>query len=192
MSAPAHVIDKCMAIPGWMHPASLNWLYDRAAEANVVVEIGVWKGRSTIALCEACPGVVYAVDHFMGNQQELGREHAICQTAEGRREVMWAALCNLQPYMESGKCRMLPMPSAFVADLFDDADLRAYFVFIDGSHGYEDVLDDIVCWKSIVRRGGIIAGHDYDQPDVKRAVDAILGDVEVFKGDAQWIWWKRL
>jgi len=38
-------------------------------------------------------------------------------------------------------------------------------VFIDGNHSYKYVLSDIEHWEPIVRKGGIVAGHDYvDNP----------------------------
>eukprot|EP00927_Polykrikos_kofoidii_P014338 TRINITY_DN1627_c0_g2_i1.p1 TRINITY_DN1627_c0_g2~~TRINITY_DN1627_c0_g2_i1.p1 ORF type:complete len:504 (-),score=82.17 TRINITY_DN1627_c0_g2_i1:168-1679(-) len=35
------------------------------------------------------------------------------------------------------------------------------FVFIDGPHTYSNVRNDIISWLPRVRRGGIIAGHDF-------------------------------
>tara|TARA_B000000557_G_C20812579_1_gene461032 strand:+ start:1901 stop:2461 length:561 start_codon:yes stop_codon:yes gene_type:complete len=46
------------------------------------------------------------------------------------------------------------------------------FVFIDGSHLYEDVLDDINHWYPKVKKGGILSGHDLGKhcPQVELAV----------------------
>jgi hypothetical protein len=46
------------------------------------------------------------------------------------------------------------------------------FVYIDASHLFNDVMQDIILWTDRVRPGGIVSGHDYDNPDVKIAVDA--------------------
>jgi len=49
-------------------------------------------------------------------------------------------------------------------------------VFIDGNHSYEYVLHDMENWTPLVRKGGIVAGHDYTQNpqskyfDVQKAV----------------------
>jgi len=48
-------------------------------------------------------------------------------------------------------------------------------VFVDGAHGYPEVVRDIRAWRDKVRPGGILAFHDYGKPicpDVKPAVDA--------------------
>jgi hypothetical protein len=50
------------------------------------------------------------------------------------------------------------------------------FVFIDADHSHKGCLTDITHWAPKVKRGGVLCGHDYDNPDypefgVKRAVD---------------------
>jgi hypothetical protein len=35
------------------------------------------------------------------------------------------------------------------------------FVFIDGNHSFEYVVEDIAQWSKKVRKGGIVSGHDY-------------------------------
>lgn len=56
-------------------------------------------------------------------------------------------------------------------------------VFIDGNHYEEFVRGDIEAWLPHIRKGGILAFHDYDVPcppwpipweDIRRAVDALV------------------
>lgn len=51
---------------------------------------------------------------------------------------------------------------------FEDESLD--FVFIDGNHAYEYVVEDIALWSKKVRSGGIVYGHDFDDysRDVKK------------------------
>jgi len=46
------------------------------------------------------------------------------------------------------------------------------FVYIDGNHSHESVLEDMEIWTPKVRKDGIVAGHDFTNrlPAVKRAV----------------------
>ena len=53
-----------------------------------------------------------------------------------------------------------------VVDQIPDLD----FVYIDGSHEYDDVIDDIRLYYPKVKEGGIVGGHDFDKQDVSNAV----------------------
>jgi len=55
---------------------------------------------------------------------------------------------------------------ALIKKMSDDAALdfeheSIDMVFIDGNHSYEYVLRDMENWTPLVRKGGIVAGHDY-------------------------------
>ena len=59
---------------------------------------------------------------------------------------------------------------------FEDQSLD--FVFVDGSHAYRDVLDDLEAWYPTIRKGGILSGHDYHWPEVRRAVTEFCGTID--------------
>jgi hypothetical protein len=61
------------------------------------------------------------------------------------------------------------MTSVGASKLYTDNSLD--FVFIDAFHTYDAVKEDIGVWMPKVRIGGVLAGHDYDWPEVRRAVD---------------------
>ena len=54
------------------------------------------------------------------------------------------------------------------ADRFDDESVD--FIWIDASHIYPDVIRDIRNWYPKLRKGGIIAGHDYSDWGVEMSV----------------------
>jgi len=52
------------------------------------------------------------------------------------------------------------------------------FIYIDSAHWYKDTVEDLNAWQNKVKKGGFIAGHDYDKNptfDVNRAVDEFAG-----------------
>lgn len=147
-------------IQGWSTPAELLWLYLNARKMKNVVEVGSWKGRSTYSLLAGCHGLVYAVDHFKGSAAELDSTH---------KE---ATEHDIRPEFDSNvggspNLRVLAMDSLKVAATFDDKAVD--MVFIDGGHQYDEVVADIKAWLPKTRR--LICGHDYHNPEVKRAVD---------------------
>jgi predicted O-methyltransferase YrrM len=119
-----------------------------------VVEIGSWKGRSTIALASGAAarpggGVVYAIDPHRG-----GVPHRIT----GEPDSYEAFLHNLERAGVRDVVEPLRATSRearpSVAD--DSVDV----LFIDGSHRYDDVLDDLDAWRPALRVGAHVAMHD--------------------------------
>lgn len=49
------------------------------------------------------------------------------------------------------------------------------FVYIDGNHSYKAVMEDLENYWAMLRKGGVLSGHDYQYKDenikVKEAVD---------------------
>ena len=47
------------------------------------------------------------------------------------------------------------------------------FVFIDGHHDFDFVMMDLIEWSKRVRKGGIVAGHDYYNFDRSGVIEAV-------------------
>ena len=153
-------------IEGWMDIDELEWLHDTAVNMNTVVEIGAWKGRSTIALLQGCKGIVFAVDPWRGY-------------SDNYREFVYNTA-------EFTHLAIFKMPSLRVATIFT---APVDMVFIDGDHSYDKVKADIGAWLPKTKK--IICGHDYGcplSPGVKRAVDEKFSDVRWVNS----IWYKNL
>ncbi len=112
-------------------------------------EIGVEQGAYTEVLCKA--GLyVNAIDAWTAyrgyrvhvSQPKLDRFH---ETAKNR----------LYKY----NCNIMKMFSMDAVKMFDDGSLD--FVYIDGNHEFQNVTNDIAEWSKKVRKGGIVAGHDF-------------------------------
>jgi predicted O-methyltransferase YrrM len=73
---------------------------------------------------------------------------------------------KLDRYYLEARARLSPLQiELFRVDSLNGASFfePGYFdaVFIDANHAYEFVRDDIAAWAPKVRRGGMVAGHDY-------------------------------
>lgn len=92
------------------------------------------------------------------------------------------ALTALHPYMS--RVTIIQDFSVNAAKGVLDASLD--FVFIDGDHSYEGVVDDIRAWQPKVRENGWLIGHDWNIPDVKRAVEELLPQAVFVREDKTW------
>lgn len=157
---------EAQAIEGWMKPHELDWLSLQASQVNSVAEIGCWKGRSTYVLAAGCGGQVYAVDHFTGTPGDAQHDFLLRRSGGSTYEEFMARLGGFS------NVTVVKEDSFEAAKSVPDCDM----VFIDGGHSYDRVLADLKAWAPKAKR--LLSGHDYSYPDVKRAVDEVLGPVE--------------
>lgn len=168
-------ISRALQIEGWTSEDELRWLAEQArflSHSSRVVEVGVFLGRSAVALIDnACvASVVYCVDPYDTYSDE-GVEKAL-------ESGSWDDVC------EQAKCNLYPTHSncfeakvVFFRELSTRAALRFLdhsidMIFIDGDHSYTAVIADITAWERTIKPGGLICGHDYNvHPGVKQAVD---------------------
>jgi predicted O-methyltransferase YrrM len=63
------------------------------------------------------------------------------------------------------------------------------FVYIDGIHTYDQVKKDIKNYLPLIKKGGVIGGHDYVKgwSGVIKAVDEVLGKPDKTFKDGSWI-----
>jgi len=132
-----------------------------AAGRRSLVEVGVWHGVTTRRLRAAMDprGVLSAVDPFpigrlgFSVQQRIA-QHEVASVSNGRvdwlRTTGAAAACDHRP---------------------------VDFVFIDGDHSEEGLLDDWRAWSPLVEPGGIVALHD-SRSTPERPIDE-AGSVKV-------------
>lgn len=68
-------------------------------------------------------------------------------------------------------------------------DIKFDFIFIDGSHQYQDVLNDIQLSLPFLNEGGIMAGDDFKHGDVQKAVEEIFGNNYSLSDGYYWSSW---
>jgi len=61
--------------------------------------------------------------------------------------------------LENLNAEILRIPSMVAVNQFIDNELD--FVYIDGNHFFDAVMMDLIRWSSKVKKGGIVALHDY-------------------------------
>lgn len=118
-----------------------------------IVEVGSFKGRSLIAtgLSMTNGGRLFSID---SNQTKTPGTWVQDHLAIALKLIMDL---NSEVFAQHFK-----MKSKKAVELFKDNSLD--YVFIDGDHSYEEVCHDIDAWRMKVKKGGILAGHDYGEP----------------------------
>lgn len=147
---------------------------------GTVVEVGVFMGQSFCFLAHALQargftGRMIAVDTFKGEQGQPAHEKIISE------------LGSLRPTFEANMASANVSHETIEGDSVEAAqqvaDESCDFVFVDAAHEYEPVIADLAAWWPKVKKGGIIAGHDYPHAPVAKAVHKFFkGLVPTIKG----------
>jgi len=121
---------------------------------KVGVEIGVARGFYSKWLLHGIPELkLYLVDPWLSYDEYV--EH---HDQEGQK-ILDDCLKKTQERLAGRNVEFIRKTSMEAVKDFEDEGLD--FVFIDGNHSFEYVVEDIAQWSKKVKKGGIIAGHDY-------------------------------
>jgi hypothetical protein len=187
-----HIYENPNFGENWFtYPNLYSEMVSRFGDGSKFVEVGSWKGKSSaymaVEIINSGKKIdFYCVDTWLGSV-----EHLLDDYKDGINNLYDIFLENMKPL--ENFYNPIRTYSKNAANLFRDKSLD--FVFIDASHEYEDVRDDILSWLPKVKEGGVIAGHDYYPYDynyfqgVKKAVNEILGGQELKYSESCWIYY---
>jgi predicted O-methyltransferase YrrM len=142
-------LDKCKRVKGYISELECQALYDEALkvpEHGLIVELGCWLGRSTVAMAQAGRRII-SVDTFQGNDTDCSKDeykNTLAQWLENTKE--YRDLCT--PVVSLTKDYLLNCRAAID------------FIFIDACHKEASVRSDFGLSLPLVRSGGRVALHD--------------------------------
>lgn len=147
------------AVEGWMSEDQGRRLYAAAARVRrggQIVEIGSFRGRSTIVLASAAPAdvAIVAIDPHAGNDRGPQEIEGYVDEAATDHEVFGA---NLAAAGVTGRVRHV---RAFSDAAHGEVDGDVDLLYVDGAHRYRPARADIVAWGRRVPDGGTMLIHD--------------------------------
>lgn len=169
-------LDRILDVPGWTQAVQLRYLMRQArslADGSLIVELGVWHGRSAFAMAEACRGTatrVYAIDPWQ-DYDEGGGPVAGLLEAGGHGGIEEAYRSFLRYRRELGLAeKVVVVRATSLATAAGWTDGPVALLFIDANHHYDAVTADLEAWVPRVRPGGRVVGDDWNWESVRRAV----------------------
>ncbi len=156
LEATLRLVDD---VDGWMTPGQGAALFDAARscpDGGRIVEIGSFRGRSTIVLATAAvaSAEVIAIDPHAGNDRGPGEIDGFEAEADDDHDVFNANLAA------AGVTDRVRHVRAFSDDAHEVVDGAVDVLYIDGAHRYAPALADIRSWGDRVTDGGTMLIHD--------------------------------
>jgi predicted O-methyltransferase YrrM len=153
---PKDIKTQVDRVDGWLNQPEGRLLYrlaKRCTGRGAIVEIGSWKGKSTIWLGHGsragCGQKIHAVDPHAGVIERGQTAVNVSTFDEFQRNIRTAGVHEVVvPHVD-----------------FSDSVARSFsepveLIFIDGLHDYEAVKADFEAWFPKVMEGGVMAFHD--------------------------------
>jgi len=153
-------------------------LYEMVPNGASTVEVGCFRGKSLACVADLIleKGLsVLAVDPWGRIENPKYDEPGV----QGKEDWMFEDFGRTMADFGLGEA-VTPMVALSEKAAKRVPDRQFDLVFIDGDHSYEAVKDDIEAWGPLVKEGGILSGHDWDEkgeswPGVHKAVVEVLG-----------------
>jgi Methyltransferase domain len=127
----------------------------------MAAEVGVERGRNAAEMAQELNlNKLFLIDDYLPYTDYLG---GYCPP-EIQAEVYRTMFGNLTPHLD--KIVLVTRSSVFASTLFPDEFFD--FVYVDGNHDYDPVKQDVGVWWPKVKKGGLLAGHDFDTRNITR------------------------
>lgn len=146
-----------------------------------VVEVGVFNGCTAEFVLKRCPNVSYiGVDSYKHKDTVVT---FMPMSLNQAKDEAFKIFCKYP------SAKLLISDSLKVAREFKDGELD--LVFLDADHTYKAVKKDIAAWWPKIKKGGILAGHDFSLRHIG-VVNAVVEKFEHSVNTGQdHTWWVK-
>lgn len=159
-----------------------HWDYNRTKFFNAIpknlkiVEVGVHCGKNAYRIHNVCkPSHLYLVDPWDRVPSNISSPGSCWGSVKEQQDNEKLVRSH---FKDIKNVTILKNWSEEASKFFKNEELD--FVYIDGDHNYEAVLNDLKCWSMKIREGGFLGGHDYDSRpqhppgDIQLALETFL------------------
>ena len=136
-------------------------------QPKTIVEVGVWKGRSAIAMAkrlkaQGSGGVVICIDTWLGAQEHFQEKfRGDLRRRNGYPHLYDQFIANVLHEGVEDVVLPLPLASLAAAQLLARRKLVADMIHIDAGHGYLEVKSDIAAYWPLLSGDGVAIFDDY-------------------------------
>jgi predicted O-methyltransferase YrrM len=176
-------ISKNRDIANWQYQDSIPTFSRFITEVrpNVIIELGSFLGWSAINMAKICKqnGLntkILCIDTWLGSVEHWRTD--MCNSlgsynyfADGT-SVMYDEFCkNVISHDAQDYIIGLPNTTKNMYKILTWLNVSADVIYVDASHEYDDVMDDLKMYYNLLKPNGYIFGDDVCWPTVKKAAE---------------------
>ena len=130
------------------------------------IEVGVARAESSYCILKECPNVVrlYGIDPYLAFDDWNGHVDQVINDRTRSIAIQNMVEFGDRFYHFFKKSSEWTDPVYITPQVVD-------FVFIDGDHSLAGAKADMKLFYPMVRPGGLFSGHDYNLPEVRKALE---------------------
>ena len=150
---------------------------------DIVAEIGVYNGEFSERILKKKKFVkLYGIDPWM-YYPDLYKVENSNKYLQDKQDIRYSnTLSRLEKFIKQGRAIII-RSTADDAAINELKDIKFDFVYIDGNHGYDFVMNDLVNYSIKLNKDGKICLDDYHFPEVSKAVHDFLSKNVHFDGE---------
>lgn len=181
--------DAVEDIQGWGSSGEAFDYVLNKVRPTTIIEVGAWKGASAVYMAEKAPQAsILCIDTWLGSSELFDGRDPMSRSSlryqHGWPHLYYTFASNIvRRGLQERVCPM-PLPSSVAAQVLHARKFMADVIYIDGSHAYRDVKNDLMDYWPLVRPGGILFGDDYAVfASVRHAVDTFFPAIDRVMGN---------
>lgn len=182
-------------IRGWnSDQPGLNHIIEKI-RPTCIIEVGTWKGASAIHMGNLVKKYnldckIYCIDTWLGALEfwttDAQTEERDLLLKNGYPQIYYQFLSNVKHSNLTDTIIPIPINSDIAYKVLRYYNIVANMIYIDASHEYDDVCRDLINYRTLLHRGGVICGDDWHQPQVQTAVKRIFPYSQIHIADNFW------
>lgn len=153
------------------------------------IEVGVHQGIHAVKMLNNHNGLyLHGIDmwdlHAEEKSSYLTSDGTLpAKFADKEQALAWYNEAKSRLDVFGPRCTLLKIASVEAAT-YVCGDACYDFVYIDADHSYEACMQDLYLWLPKVKKGGLLAGHDYGQFGVTDALNTVFGPKGYYHNNA--------
>ena len=179
-------VSEASDLQGWGgHKEFFGMMIDMI-RPQLIIEVGTWKGKSAIAMADLLESIelkdklflealekktvddtkIVCVDTWLGatemwDKKDDAKRYLSLKLKNGYPQLYYTFLSNVMNALRENRIIPFPQTSANAARHFAKNNVKAGMIYIDASHEYDDVKQDLNSYFPLLEKGGVMIGDDY-------------------------------